>query len=158
MPEMRTYQRVLALIDFDALECQAAEKALLLARLNKAELDFLHLVEPDAALDGGYPNGNPRATAHSLETASLRRLEFLAARLGATEARCHARHGPLRQGFLRHVREWQPDLVVTGGHHGYLATGSHDVLILSASKRPRRGGMLTRLMELFRSGGYTVGT
>ncbi|HEX7971798.1 MAG TPA: universal stress protein [Thiobacillus sp.] len=150
MPEMRPYQRVLALIDFDELDCQTAEKALLLARLNGAKLDLLHLIEPDGFLDGGYPGGNSQATTRSLETGSLRRLNFLAARLGATEASCHALHGPLRLGFLRHIQAWQPDLVVAGTHHAYLA-GSHDVLILSASRRPRRGKVLTRLMNLFGS-------
>src|SRR5512139_2100608 len=116
MPEMRPYQRIVALIDFDDLDGQTAEKALLLARLNRAKLDFLHLIEPDGALDGGYPGGNSQATARSLEAASLRRLNFLAAQLGAAEATCHAIHGPLRQGFLRHVEEWRPDLVVAGEH------------------------------------------
>ena len=150
MPELRPYRRVLALIDFDDLDCQTAEKALLLARLNQAELDFLHLIEPDGFLDGGYPSGNPRATAESLEKASLRRLSFLAAQLGAAEATCHALYGPLRQGFLRHTKLWQPDLIVTGEHHAYL-TGSHDVLILSASKRPHRGKLLARLMNMLGS-------
>jgi nucleotide-binding universal stress UspA family protein len=156
MPEMRPYQRILALIHFDDLDGQTAEKALLLARLNQAKLDFLHLIEPDGVLDGGYPSGNSQSTARSLETASLRRLNFLAAQLGAPEATCHALHGPLRQGFLQHIRKWQPDLIVTGEHHAYLA-GSHDVLILSASKRRHRGKLLARLMNLFSSQNCAAG-
>lgn len=148
MPDLRPYQRILALINFDALDSQTAQKALLLARLNRAKLDFLHLIEPDGLLDGG-PGGAPHATARSLETASLRRLDFLAAQLGAAEAACHALHGPVRQGFLRYVQEWQPDLVVTGEHHAYLA-GPHDVLVLSTAKS-RRGKLLMRLRNLFGS-------
>jgi nucleotide-binding universal stress UspA family protein len=150
MPETRPYQRILALIGFDGRDGQTAEKALLLARLNGAKLDFLHLIEPDGALDGGYSGGGPNATARTLEAASLRRLEFLAAQLGAAEATCHALHGPLRQGFQRHVREWRPDLIVTGEHRAYLA-GSHDVLVLSSAKRPCRGTLRSRLLGLFGS-------
>lgn len=156
MPEMRRYQRVLALINFDDLDGLTAEKALLLAHLNQAKLGFLHLIEPDGVLDGGYPGCNPRATARSLETAALRRLTFLAARTGAVDATCHAVHGPMRQGFLQHVREWQPDLVVAGGHRGYLA-GSHDVLILSAPARKDRGKLLARLFGLLGSQNCAAG-
>lgn len=146
MPEARAYQRILVLIGFDGLDERTAERAILLARMNHAQLDFLHLIEPDAALDGGYP-GEPRATAGRLEAASLRRLAFLAARLGAGAATCHAIHGPLRQGFRRHVREWQPDLVVSGAHHDYLG-GSHDVLVLSPYRRRQRGKLIASLLGL----------
>ncbi|MCD6706055.1 MAG: universal stress protein [Thiobacillus sp.] len=148
MPELRPYRRVLALIDFDDMDCQTVRKALLLARLNRAELDLLHLIAPDADLDGGYPNGNPRDAKHRLEAASLQRLAFLAARLGAAEATCHARHGPLRQGFLGHTGERQPDLVVTGRPHAYLS-GAHDLLILSSSKPHGRGKLLAWILRFF---------
>jgi nucleotide-binding universal stress UspA family protein len=147
MPELRPYQRILALIHFDALDGHTAEKALLLARMNRAQLDFLHVIEPDGAMDGGYPNGDPRATARSLEAASLRRLDFMTARIGAGEASCHAIYAPLRQGFRRHIREWQPDLVISGVHHDCLR-GSHDVLILAPARRPRRGKWVASLMGL----------
>lgn len=148
MPELRPYQRVLALINFDALDIRTAEKALLLARLNRAKLDFLHLIEPDGALDGGYTGRSPRDSAKSLEMASLRRLDFLVAQLGAGEAICHAVYGPLRQGFLAHVGKWQPDLVVSAEHRDYLS-GAHDVLILSPSRRPQRGKALTHIARFF---------
>jgi nucleotide-binding universal stress UspA family protein len=147
MPDFRPYRRILALIRFDAMDGATAEKALMLARMNQAQLDFLHLIEPDGTLDGGYPGSTRQATVRDLEHASLRRLDFLAARLGAGEARCHAIYGPLRQGFQRHVRESQPDLIVTGEQAAYLA-GSHDVLVLSAARRPQRGRLLTTLMNL----------
>lgn len=147
MPELRPYRRILALIRFDAMDGATAEKALMLARMSQAKLDFLHLIEPDGTLDGGYPGSARQATMRDLEQASLRRLDFLAARLGAGEARCHAIYGPLRQGFLQHVREWQPDLIVTGEQADYL-TGSHDVLVLSGARRPQGGRLLATLMGL----------
>jgi hypothetical protein len=149
MPERRPYQRIVALIRFDAMDRPTAEKALLLARLTGAELDFLHLIEPDGALDGGYPGGAPGEVARALVAASLRRLAFLAAQLDATEARCHAVQAPPRQGFLRHVQARQPDLVVTGEPHDYLA-GPHDVLILSPATRTRRRRLLAWLTNGFR--------
>lgn len=148
MPELRPYRRILALIRFDAMDGVTAEKALMLARLNRAQLDFLHLVEPDGTLDGGYPGSNLKAAVRDLEKASLRRLDFLAAQLGAGEANCHAIYGPSRQGFVQHVREWKPDLIVTSEQSDYLA-GPHDVLVLSGAKRPQRGRrMLAVLLRI----------
>lgn len=144
MPEVRPYQRILALIRFDAMDAATAGKALLLARMNRAGLDFLHLIEPDGALDGGYPGSTRQADVDDLKRASLRRLDFLAAGLGAGEARCHAVYGPLRQGFLEYVREWQPDLIVTSEPGSFLA-GPHDVLVLSAPRQPRPGRLLHAL-------------
>ena len=150
MPEMQPYQRILALIDFNGLDRRTAEKAVLLARLNRARLDFLHLIETDGTLDGGHPGSNPRATSRGLEAASLRRLNFLAAQLGVEEANCHAIYGPLRQGFLKYVQAGRPDLIVTSMQHAYLA-GAHDLLVLSPPKRPLRGKMLAWLTSLFGS-------
>lgn len=156
MPELRPYRRILALIDFDERDGATAEKALMLARLNRAELDFLHLIEPDGALDGGYPGGSSRADARELENAALRRLNFLAARIGAGEARCHAVYGPLRQGMLRHVRDWQPDLVVAGERHAHLG-GRYDVLILSSPGRTGGGKWLANLLGALGSRFRTIG-
>jgi hypothetical protein len=150
MPEMRPYQRILALIDFNGLDRRMAEKAILLARLNRARLDFLHLIETDGMLDGGHPGSNPRATSRGLEAASLRRLNFLAAQLGVEEANCHALYGPLRQGFLKYVQAGQPDLIVTSKQHAYLV-GAHDLLVLSPPKHPLRGKVRAWLISLFGS-------
>lgn len=138
MPELRPYRRILALVRFDAMDGATVEKALMLARL----------IEPDGALDGGYPGSTRQAAVRDLERASLRRLDFLAAQSGAGEARCYAIYGSPRQGFLQHVREWQPDLIVTGVQPAYYLAGSHDVLVLSAAKRPQCGRLLTVLLNL----------
>lgn len=147
MPELRPYRRILVLIRFDAMDGATAEKALMLARMNRAELDFLHLIEPDGALDGGYPGGIRQAAVDDLKRASLRRLDFLAAGLGASEARCHALYGPPGQGFREYVREWRPDLIVTSEQAAYLA-GPCDVLVLSTAKQSSRGGLLAALARL----------
>ena len=144
MPEARPYQRVLALIDFDSTDERIARKALLLARLNRAQLAFLHLIEPDAALDGGYPASGPKADAAALETAALRRLNFMSAQLGAGEAECIAQFGPAHQAFKRKLQEWQPDLVVSAKDAHYL-TGLHDLLILGQASRVGAGKTFKRL-------------
>lgn len=146
MPEFRPYRRILALIRFDAMDGVTAEKALMLARLNQARIDFLHPIEPDGTLDGGYPGSTRQATVRDLEQASLRRLAFLAARIGAGEANCHAIYGAPWQGLRQFLRDAQPDLIVTGEHAAYL-DGPHDVLVLSGAHRPQRGRLLTRLMD-----------
>jgi nucleotide-binding universal stress UspA family protein len=145
MPELRPYRRILALLRFDASDAAIVNKALLLARLNRAELDVLHLIEPDGALDGGYPAVSAEATAGALETAALRRLEFLTAQLGAGEARCHARHGPVRQAFLRHVEAAPPDLVVMSSAPSGLPE-TCDRLILGPSPARSRGQRLLNVL------------
>lgn len=147
MPEARPYRRIVALIPFDASDGLIARKALALARLNNAQLDFLHLVQSDASLDGGYARGgSPTATAHALEQAALRRLQFLAAQCGAGEARCHAVYGPPRQGFYRHVEANGVELVVTTESSSCPA-GAHDLLLLAAPKSSRAKRVLSMLMR-----------
>lgn len=148
MPELHPYRRILALLRFDASDGAMVEKALLLARLNRAQLDLLHLIEPDGELDGGYGRGGRRETVRALEAAALRRLEFLAARLGAGEACCHANYGPHRQGFARHIRHLPPDLVVTGDASASV-DGPHDVLVLSAGRSHGGRGLPTWLARAF---------
>lgn len=144
MPDSHPYQRVLALIKLDGTDEKIARKALLLARLNRAQLLFLHLVEPDAALDGGYPASSAKADADALEAGALRRLDFLSAQLGAGEAECIAQHGPSQQNFERVLKTWQPDLVVSAQDFPFLY-GAHDVLILGQRKRPKIGRLIGRL-------------
>ncbi|MEW6118808.1 MAG: universal stress protein [Pseudomonadota bacterium] len=142
MPELRPYRHILALVDFDAGDAEVVGKATLLARMNGATLDILHLIEPDSQLDGGYPGGSP----NGYETAALRRLNFLAASFGADKASCHAVYGPRSRSLARHVAHAYPDLIVTGEAPAWLA-GVCDTLILLPRPRPRtRGGRLLRAL------------
>lgn len=145
MPEARPYRRVLALIRLDGTDEKIARKALLLARLNRAQLLFLHLIEPDAALDGGYPAASAKTSIAALEAGALRRLDFLAAQLGAGEAECVAQHGPSQQSFKRVLKKWQPDLVVSAEDYAFLS-GAHDVLILGQNSRPQGGKLIGRFL------------
>ncbi|AAZ98561.1 hypothetical protein Tbd_2608 [Thiobacillus denitrificans ATCC 25259] len=144
MPEARPYRRVLALIGFDADDALVARKAAAFANLNGAELDFLHLIAPDAVLDGGYAGGSPAATASALEQAALRRLQFLAAQCGAGEARCHAVHGPRRQRFTDHLAAREAGLVVTT-EPAFCPDGAYDLLVLGR-KKSRRGRRILDLL------------
>lgn len=143
MPEIQAYRRVLALLNLDGTDETLARKALLLARLNRAELVFLHLIAPDAALDG-YPAAGAKAEAAAFEAAARRRLDFLAARLGAGEAECVALYGPARQMFRLALSKWQPDLVVATREADFLS-GAHDVLILGKPDRAFGGRGIGRL-------------
>ncbi len=147
MPEARPYRRVLALIGLDGTEDEKiARKALLLTRLNRAQLLFLHLIEPDAALDGGYPAASAKNDAAALEAGAARRLDFLAAQLGAGEAECVALHGPARQTFRQALKKWQPDLVVSAQDFDFLS-GAHDVLILGHNGPPQGGKAIGRFLN-----------
>ena len=146
MPEARPYRRVLALIRFDGTDERIARKVLLLARLNRAQMVFLHLVEPEAVLDGGYPAASAKSDAAALKAGALRRLDFLAARLGAGEAECVALHGPAQQMFKRALNEWRPDLVVSAQDSAFLS-GAHDVLILGHNCRPQDGRLIGRILN-----------
>ncbi len=160
MPELHPYRRILALVRLDASDDVIVGKALLLARLNRAHLDLLHVVELDGALDGGYPRGSQRATVRALEAAALRRLEFLAASMGASEACCHARYGQRRQVLERLIRQTPPDLVVTG-EASACVDGAYDTLVLSAGRRHGGRGLsawLAGVLRLLTGRGIGVST
>lgn len=140
---MHEYRRILAVVDFDDHAAPVVQRAMKLARLERAELILLHLIEPDAALDGGYPVPSRKATGQALEAAALRRLAFLAAHLRADEARLISRCGSAAESFSSCIHEWQPDLVVAETDPGFLA-GQHDLLTLG---RSRRGGKLQRWLR-----------
>lgn len=144
MHETLPYQRVLALINFDGSDEKIARKALLLARLNRAQLVFLHLIEPDATLDGGYPVSSPKADSAAFEAGARRRLDFLATQVGADEAKCIAHCAPVRQGFQQQLKAWRPDLVVSAQDPGFLG-GPHDLLILGRSRKMKGCGLIGRL-------------
>ena len=141
---MKPYRRILTLIDFDMQGEQVAKRALMLARLNQAKLAFLHLAEPDTALDGGYPVSSHKENLQALETASLRRLDFMAAQLGAGEAECHAQCGQARHTYKHFLKSWEPDLVISARELDFLS-GPHDLLVLGQRGRHTGGGTLRRI-------------
>jgi len=143
MLEIRPYCRVLALIRFDGSDEQIARRAIHLARLNQARLAFLHLVEPDETLGGGYPGTRSSQNAASIKNAAVRRLNFLAAMLGAGDAECLTGFGHLPQMFQGALKDWQPDLIVAAGPLPGVA-GSIDCLI--AARPIQSGGGKLRVL------------
>ena len=133
------YRRILALVDFSDTGPAVARRALNLARLEGAELAFLHLIDPDPSLDGGYPPPTLKEQAQGFEQAALRRLTFLRANLGADSAKLLARYGQPAHSFADCVADWRPDLVVAGDDPGYLG-GHHDLLTLGR-KHGHSGGL-----------------
>jgi nucleotide-binding universal stress UspA family protein len=150
MHETLPYRRVLALIRFDSTDEKIARKALLLARLNRAQLAFLHLVEPDESMGGGYPGIQSSLIAATMEKDAIRRLDYLTVRLGAGEAECLADFGPRSQMFQRTLRNWQPDLVVVAGPPP-ARVDTADCLITAQSLQAG-GGKLRRWGEWLVSG------
>jgi nucleotide-binding universal stress UspA family protein len=143
---MHDYRRILAIVDFTDSGRAVARRALGLARLGQAELLFLHMIEPTAELDGGYPPPSRKACKQSYEAEALRRLDFLAANLGAGEAELLARFGQPRRSYADCIAAWQPDLVVADSDPGFLG-GRHDLLTLGRSHTS--GGRLLRLLQHF---------
>jgi universal stress protein A len=139
MPDAPAYRHILALAALDAFDRPVLARAALLARLSGAQLSVLHVVEPDAALDGGYPAGSAASRAAAMEQAARRRLEFLAAQAGVSQAVCHAVQGQQRQVLQRELQVLRPDLVVMGRPDA-CPPGAFDTLILAATQR--RGGRL----------------
>lgn len=140
---MHEYRRILAVVDFNDHATTVVQRAMKLARLERAELILLHLIEPDAALDGSYPLPSRKATAQALEAAALRRLTFLATQLRADAVQLISRCGSPVQNFSSCISEWRPDLVVAESDPGFFA-GQHDLLTLG---RARRGGKLQRWLR-----------
>ena len=139
---MRDYRSILALVDLDDAEAVVARRALRLARLGGADLTLLHLIAPDPGLDGGYPPPGRQAERLGFEAGGHRRLAYLAARIGAAEARLHVCYGQPAREFETCVAELAPDLVIAARDPGYLA-GRHDLLLLGSAGagRPSRRGL-----------------
>lgn len=138
MPDPYAYRHILALLGFDGLDQQIVARATSLARLSGARLSLLHVIEPEAALDGGYPVGNAATRAAALKQAT-RRLRYLAASAGLEQAKCHAVYGPRGQMLRQEMAELRPDLVVMG-RPGPCPAGAYDILTLAAARQ--RGGRL----------------
>lgn len=137
---MHDYQRILALVDFSRDGEKVAWRALRLARMTGAEVAWLHLIDADGQLDGGYPRPSRTSQAQGYEDAARLRLRHLAAALHGDEAILAARYGEAATAYLEYTETWRPDLVIAAADPGYLA-GPHDLLLLG--KAPR--GMLRRL-------------
>jgi nucleotide-binding universal stress UspA family protein len=147
MPE---YRRILAIEDFNDPTHAATRRAIGLARLGGADLALLHLLEPDVGLDGGYPAPSRQEVKRGYEGEALRRLKYLAATLGAADARLIAHYDLSHHGFAETVANWQPDLVVANHDSGHL-DGRHDLLILGKQPHwPHGRGLLRLLMQPIR--------
>jgi len=150
---MHEYRRILAVVDFTDSGRAVARRALGLARLGQAELLLLHLIEPTADLDGGYPQPSRKTSQKSYEAEGLRRLDFFAATLGADEAILQVRFGQPRAAFVDCIAAWRPDLVVADNDPGHLG-GRHDLLTLGRGHNS--GGRLMRLfLHLIGSASFT---
>lgn len=150
---MRDYRRILAVVDFSDRGRAVARRALALARMGQAELALLHLIEPDTALEGGYPPPSRAANRQGYETEALRRLDFLAANLAAGDVKLLARYGQPRSAFADCIATWQPDLVVADDNPGYLR-GSHDLLVLGQRAGGAGGRLLRLIQHFFAPAGY----
>lgn len=142
---MHDYRRVLAVVDFTETGAAVARRAQKLARLDRAELAFLHLIAHESDLDGGYPQPSRGACKTGYEQAALRRLNFFSASLGmeAGDAELWARYGHPARAFADCVSAWRPDLVVAGDDPGYLG-GAHDLLMLG--RVSTGGGIVKRIL------------
>jgi nucleotide-binding universal stress UspA family protein len=141
---MHDYRRILALIDLSEQGTAVARRALQLSRQEGAELAFLHLIEPDPTLDGGYPAPGREVERSAYEQASLRRLKRIADGMDAGEVALLAHFGQPAVGFAASIEQWRPDLVVVARDPGYLS-GRHDLLTMGQANAG--GG---RLANLFR--------
>jgi nucleotide-binding universal stress UspA family protein len=144
---MREYRRILAVVELDSVGEAVAQRTLALGRLTRSHVAFLHVVDVDAAADGGYPAPSRARLAADYESAAAFRLTHLAARVGAGEAEIHARFGEPRATVDAFAREWAPDLVVTATSDITRALGvGCDVLTLHATQRSH-GGRLARMLK-----------
>lgn len=143
---MHDYRRILALVDFSNTGTAVARRAIKLARMDRAELAFLHLIGPDAGLDGGYPQPSRKECKTVYEQAALRRLAFFSANLGVNsgDAALWAHYGHPGRAFSDCVSAWRPDLVVADSDPGYLG-GPHDLLILGHASTG--GGLVKRMLK-----------
>lgn len=141
---MHEYRRILAIVDFSGPGALAARRALKLARMGNAELAFLHWIQPDLAVDGGYPAPSHAATRRAYEDGAQRRLRFLAGHLDADDTTLLTAYGASSQTVAEAISAWAPDLVVAAEEAEHLC-GRHDLLTLGRARAG--GGRLARLVK-----------
>jgi nucleotide-binding universal stress UspA family protein len=117
---MRSYRRILSLVDISAQGEQVAQRALQMARLYNATLSVATVVDYTPGYESGHaPFLTPQQAQQTLVKDFSRRLDHLIARVGGSGVEAMVAAGELRSSVRDMLQSWDPDLVIVGSHEPY---------------------------------------
>lgn len=117
---MRTYQQILASVDFSEHTDAVIQNALRQAECSGAKLTVLHVVDYTRPIDDDYIMPPDDEVETALLTSAQEQLDGILHRLCAAHVRTLVISGRPKQEILRVAEREAADLIVIGahGHHG----------------------------------------
>jgi nucleotide-binding universal stress UspA family protein len=156
---MRSYRRILGLIDISQHGEKVAGRALQMARLYNATLGIATVVDYAPGYESGHaPFLTPQQAQDAVVKDFSRRLDHLIERVGAIGAEGIVAAGHLKSSVRDVLRSWDPDLVLIGSHELYgldqpkLLLGKHadtlpfDILTVQIEQPKHFGGRFVRAL------------
>jgi nucleotide-binding universal stress UspA family protein len=117
---MRSYRRILGLIDISQHGEKVAGRALQMARLYNATLGIATVVDYAPGYESGHaPFLTPQQAQDAVVKDFSRRLDHLIERVGAIGAEGLVAAGHLSSCVRDVLHSWDPDLVLIGSHELY---------------------------------------
>jgi len=117
---MRSYRRILGLIDISSNGEKVAQRALQMARLYNATLGAATVVDWTPGYESGHaPFLTPQQAQAALVKEFSRKLDHLIARIGGGGSEGIVVAGQLKSSVRDILRSWEPDLVIVGSHEPY---------------------------------------
>lgn len=110
---MKSYRRILALIDIPPKGGAIVPRVLALARANQAELMVATIIDLDTGFESDHvPFMTPSQLRERTAQDIRRRLDLMLARLGAPGIEARVLTGKPNLAVAELSEEWQPDLIV----------------------------------------------
>lgn len=124
---MSVYSRILLAIDLSDESAQLITKASVLARMNEAELDIIHVVEPLTFAYGGDVPMDLSTIQEQLDEHAQQKLDKLCATINHPVSQRYIVTGHTESEIHRVAQEINADLIVVGSH------GRHGLALLLGS-------------------------
>lgn len=156
---MRSYRRILSLIDVSPNGEKVARRALQMAKLYNATLGIATVIDYTSGYESGHaPFLTPQQAQDAVVKDFSRRLDHLIERVGASGAEGIVAAGHLKSSVRDVLQSWDPDLVLIGSHEPYgldqpkPLLGKHsdtlpfDILVVQIEQPRHIGGRFVRAL------------
>jgi nucleotide-binding universal stress UspA family protein len=117
---MRSYRRILGLIDISANGEKVARRALQMAQLYNATLGTATVVDYTPGYESGHaPFLTPQQAQDAVVKDFSRKLDHLLDRIGGSGVEGIVAAGHVKSSVRDILQSWDPDLVIVGSHEPY---------------------------------------
>ena len=155
---MRSYRRILGLIDISANGEKVARRALQMARLYNAAMGAATVVDYMPGESGHASFLTPQQAQDAVVKDFSRKMDHLISRIGASGSESIVAAGHVKSSVRDILQSWEPDLVIVGSHEPYgldqpksllskrTDTLPFDVLVVQMEQPAHIGGRLVRAL------------